>query len=129
MTLLTPRTFLLAAVTVLVPAAAAAQSDRAPRSSIVIVTGQQATMPIPTLMEGAAASVGNLELADQLFLRLAGLGPTLLTAGDRGFVPLLAKSWSRRDSLTLVFELDPRAHWQDGAPVTARDVVFTIERA
>ncbi len=130
MTLLTPRTVLLAAVTFLVlPAAAGAQSDRAPRSSIVIVTGQQATMPIPTLMEGAAASVGNLELADQLFLRLAGLGPTLLTAGDGGFVPLLAKSWTRRDSLTLVFDLDPRAHWQDGVPVTARDVAFTIERA
>ncbi|HEX6435304.1 MAG TPA: ABC transporter substrate-binding protein, partial [Gemmatimonadales bacterium] len=84
---------------------------------------------IPTLMEGQAASAGNLELADQLFLRLAGLGPTLLTAGDRGFVPLLARSWTRRDSLTLVFDLDPRARWQDGVPVTARDVVFTFERA
>jgi len=80
-------------------------------------------------MEGAAASVGNLELADQLFLRLAGLGPTLLTAGDRGFVPLLARSWARRDSVTLVFDLDPRARWQDGTPVTGRDVVFTFERA
>jgi peptide/nickel transport system substrate-binding protein len=58
-----------------------------------------------------------------------GLGPTLLTAGDRNFVPLLARSWARRDSVTLVFELDPRARWQDGAPVTARDVVFTMERA
>jgi peptide/nickel transport system substrate-binding protein len=80
-------------------------------------------------MEGPAATAGNLELADQLFLRLAGLGPTLLTAGDRGFVPLLARSWTRRDSLTLVFDLDPRARWQDGVPVTARDVVFTFERA
>lgn len=80
-------------------------------------------------MEGPANSTSNLELADQLFLRLAGLGPTLLTAGDRGFVPLLAQSWTRRDSLTLVFDLDPRARWQDGAPVTARDVVFTFERA
>lgn len=130
MTLSTPRTFLLAAVgLLLLPATASAQSGRTPRGSIVIVTGQQPTMPIPTLMEGAANSVGNLELADQLFLRLAGLGPTLLTAGDRGFVPLLAKSWTRRDSLTLVFDLDPRARWQDGVPVTARDVVFTIERA
>jgi peptide/nickel transport system substrate-binding protein len=57
------------------------------------------------------------------------LGPGLVTAGDRGFVPLLAKSWSRRDSLTLVFELDPRARWHDGAPVTARDVTFTFRRA
>jgi peptide/nickel transport system substrate-binding protein len=130
LTLSTPRTFLLAAVTLLsLITAAEAQSDRVRRGGIVIVTGQQPTMPIPTLMEGAANSVGNMELADQLFLRLAGLGPTMLTAGDRGFVPLLAKSWTRRDSLTLVFDLDPRARWQDGAPVRARDVVFTIERA
>jgi peptide/nickel transport system substrate-binding protein len=108
---------------------AAAQSSQAHRRSIVIVTGEQPTVPVPTLMEGAALTVGNLELADQLFLRLAGLGPTLTTAGDRGFVPLLARSWTRRDSVTLVFDLDPRARWQDGAPVTARDVVFTFERA
>jgi ABC-type transport system substrate-binding protein len=106
-----------------------AQSERSPSASIVIVTGQQPTMPIPTLMEGAASSLGNAELADQLFLRLAELGPTLLTAGDRNFVPALARSWSRRDSVTLVFDLDPRARWQDGAPVTARDVVFTFRRA
>jgi peptide/nickel transport system substrate-binding protein len=105
------------------------QSRPDERNSIVIVTGLQATLPIPTLMEGAANNVANIEIADQLFLRLAGLGPTLLTAGDRNFVPLLASSWSRRDSVTLVFELNPRARWQDGVPVTARDVVFTMERA
>ncbi len=105
------------------------QSRADERNSIVIVTGLQATLPIPTLMEGAAGNVANMEIADQLFLRLAGLGPTLLTAGDRNFVPLLASSWSRRDSVTLVFELNPRARWQDGVPVTARDVVFTMERA
>jgi peptide/nickel transport system substrate-binding protein len=86
-------------------------------------------MPIPTLMEGAFSSLGNMELADQLFLRLAELGPTLLTAGDRNFVPILARSWTRRDSVTLAFDLDPRAKWQDGVPVTARDVVFTFGRA
>jgi peptide/nickel transport system substrate-binding protein len=99
------------------------------RGSIVIVTGQLATLPIPTLMEGPASNTSNIELADQLFLRLAGLGSTLLTAGDRGFIPLLARSWSRRDSVTLLFELDPRARWHDGTPVTARDVIFTLERA
>jgi peptide/nickel transport system substrate-binding protein len=121
------RTLVLASLTVVAPGPrAAAQSNP---SSIVIVTGQQPTMPIPTLMEGAANSLGNLELADQLFLRLAAPGPTLITAGDRGFVPLLARSWTRRDSVTLAFELDPRARWQDGTPVTARDVVFTFQRA
>ena len=46
-----------------------------PRSTVVIVTGEQATMPIPTLMEGPAANTANLEVADHLFLRLANLGP------------------------------------------------------
>jgi peptide/nickel transport system substrate-binding protein len=105
------------------------QSRADERNSIVIVTGLQATLPSPTPMAGAAGNVANMEIADQLFLRLAGLGPTLLTAGDRNFVPLLASSWSRRDSVTLVFDLNPRARWQDGVPVTSRDVVFTMERA
>jgi len=107
----------------------AAQTDAGRPTSIVIVTGSQATVPIPTLMEGSASNVANMEMADQLFLRLAGLGPTLMTAGDNGFVPLLARSWSRRDSVTLAFDLDPRARWQDGVPVTSRDVLFTLRRA
>jgi len=32
----------------------------------------------------------------------------------------------RRDSLTLVFELDPRARWHDGGPVTARDITWSF---
>jgi peptide/nickel transport system substrate-binding protein len=108
---------------------AGAQSGHRDGTGIVIVTGQQATTPVPTLMEGAANSTGNLDVVDQLFLRLAELGPKLLTAGDRDFAPALARSWTRRDSTTLVFELDPRAHWHDGVRVTARDVVFTFGRA
>jgi peptide/nickel transport system substrate-binding protein len=97
--------------------------------SIVIVTGQQATAPVPTLIEGSQNTLANQDVADQLFLRLAGIGPGMVTAGDRGFVPLLARSWSRLDSLTLAFDLDPRARWHDGAPVTSRDVLFTMRRA
>ena len=98
-------------------------------ASIVIVTGAQATAPVPTLLEGTRNSTANQDIADQLFLRLAGLGPGLVTAGDRDFVPLLARRWTRRDSLTLAFELDPRARWHDGVPVSSRDVVFTMRRA
>lgn len=101
----------------------------AAQASIVIVTGGEATVPIPTLMEGPQAAVSNSDVADQLFLRLADLGPTLITAGDRAFEPRLARRWTRRDSVTLAFDLDPRATWQDGAPVTAADVVFTFSRA
>ena len=108
--------------------AVAAQGDAA-RTSIVIMTGQEASVPIPTLMEGPIASVANFDIADQLFLRLAELGPELITSGDRAFEPALARSWTRRDSVTLAFDLDPRAAWQDGVPVTAQDVVFTFARA
>ena len=106
-----------------------AQTSRRKATSLVIVTGGQATLPIPTLMEGPENSVGNLDVADQLFLRLAELGPKLVTSGESDFVPTLAKSWTRRDSITLAFDLDTRARWHDGAPLTAQDVAFTIARA
>jgi peptide/nickel transport system substrate-binding protein len=99
------------------------------QSSIVIVVGDQATAPVPTLMEGPANTLTNFELADHLFLHLANLSPDLVTSGDKSFVPMLAKQWTRRDSVTLAFDLDERAQWQDGVPVTSRDVVFTFERA
>jgi peptide/nickel transport system substrate-binding protein len=107
----------------------AASAQAAPGGTIVIVTGEQATVPVPTLMEGRAARTANFDVADQLFLRLAINEPGRPVLGDAGFVPQLARSWERRDSLTLVFELDPRARWHDGTPVTARDVVFTFGRA
>src|SRR6185369_9220753 len=55
-------------------------------------------------------------------------GPGKSVADERGYEPQLARSWTRRDSLTLVFELDPRAKWHDGVPVTAKDVVFSFAR-
>jgi peptide/nickel transport system substrate-binding protein len=120
---------LLAAVLAALPSASAAALQRDGPASIVIVTGQEAPMPIPTLMEGSHSNLANFEIADHLFLRLAGLGPSLTTSGDAGFIPQLARSWTRRDSLTLAFELDPRARWHDGVPVTSRDVLFSFSRA
>ncbi len=125
----TPRVALVAGLASLAPVFGAAAQAGRPGTSIVIATGGQATLPIPTLMEGGENSVGNLDVADQLFLRLADLGPKLMTAGDGDFVPALASSWTRRDSVTLAFDLDRRARWHDGTPVTARDVIFTINRA
>lgn len=43
-------------------------------------------------------------------------------------VPALARSWtSTEDGSSWTFTLDPAARWQDGEPLTAGDVVFTIE--
>jgi len=52
------------------------------------------------------------DITGQLFLKLADLGLSGNTVGD---------------PLTLVFHLDPRAHWQDGRSVTAADVAFTFD--
>jgi peptide/nickel transport system substrate-binding protein len=110
-------------VALVLPGIAAAQQASRP---ITIVVGQEPTTPIPTLIGGLTV---NLDVADQLFLRLATPPVRLTTAGDKGFQPQLARRWTRRDSLTIAFDLDPRARWHDGVPVTARDVVFAFTRA
>lgn len=103
------------------PGAAAPQTG-----TLVIAAPREAPTPIPTLFRNDNA---NREISDLLFLRLADLGPSLSTTDEASFLPRLARRWIRRDPRTLVFELDPRARWHDGTPVTARDVVFTFARA
>lgn len=77
------------------------------------------------LLPPVAASQLGSQIGDLLFPRLATLTLSLNTVDDSGFTPVLAERWERRDPLTLVFHLDPRARWSDGTPVTARDVEFS----
>lgn len=43
-------------------------------------------------------------------------------------VPALADSWDiADDGVTYTFHLNPNASWHDGTPLTATDVIFTIE--
>lgn len=114
-----------AVLATLLAAAPAAAQRPADHGAAVIVLGQEPASPVPTLFAGSAA---NASVADLLFLRLARPGRTLVTTDETTFEPQLARSWSRRDSLTLVFELDPRARWHDGVPVTSRDAVFSFAR-
>jgi peptide/nickel transport system substrate-binding protein len=104
----------------------AAQAAAAIPGTIVILQPRDATAPVPLLWGGDAT---NREISDQLFLRLAELGPARNTADEKSFEPRLARRWQRVDSLTLAFDLDPRARWHDGTPVTSADVVATMERA
>jgi len=65
---------------------------------------------------------------DLVYERLAEIGPELQTVGDKGFSPLLAKSWTwAPDSLSIAFSLDPRARFHDGRPVTANDVRYSFK--
>lgn len=58
--------------------------------------------------------------------------PTLVFydyAADK-FVPGLAQSWTTsEDGLVWTFKLRPQAAWSDGKPVTAQDVIFTMDMA
>lgn len=120
------RHFLIGALALcLAPGTAQAQATREP-TTLTIAYPRNPARPVPTLWSGDNA---NREVSDLIFLRLADLGPEVQTVGDKGFVPRLARSWERRDKLTLVFELDPRARWQDGTAVTSADVVFGFDRA
>ncbi len=122
--LLRPAAFCL--FTLLAATSAAGGQAASRQETVVIAMGREAATPIPTLIRGNAAAQ---DISALLFLPLALLGPNNITVGDKDFVPQLARSWKRRDSLTLVFEMDPRAHWHDGVPVTARDAALALNLA
>ncbi len=66
------------------------------------------------------------QATDQIFDRLAEIGPEINTIGDEGFEPRLAERWEwASDSLSIVFHLNPRARFHDGVPVRASDVRFS----
>jgi len=107
--------------------AALARGQAATRQeTVVIAMGREPATPIPTLIRGSTAAQ---DISALLFLPLAQLGPNNITVGDKDFVPMLARSWKRTDSLTLVFEMDPRARWHDGVAVTARDAALALNLA
>ncbi len=62
------------------------------------------------------------------YIRMAWVFDTLIWKDRNGFVNALAKEWSYDpEESVFTFKLDPKAKWHDGQPVTAEDVVFTIE--
>lgn len=103
------------------PGLAGAQAPT--RDALVIATGEDVQLPVPTL----TTSVEAARVADLLFLHLGRYAGT--SSGDHAAVPELARAWKRLDDRTIAFELDPRARWQDGTPVTTRDVLFSFDRA
>jgi peptide/nickel transport system substrate-binding protein len=91
--------------------------------TLVIATTGEPDILLPAVSEFSTTR----DVTDQLFLKLADLGMSGNTVGDEDFQPRLAERWEWDAPTTLVFHLDPRAHWQDGRPVTAADVAFTYD--
>jgi peptide/nickel transport system substrate-binding protein len=62
-----------------------------------------------------------------LFEKLAEINDSMNVIGDAGARPSLADSWTwAPDSLSIAFHLDPKAHWSDGVPVRAPDVLYSF---
>src|SRR6266513_2638660 len=91
--------------------------------TLVFATAGEPDILLPPVTQQQYAQ----DIFEQVFLKLAELGLSQNTIGDEDFQPQLAQRWEWDDPLTLVFHLDPRAHWQDGRPVTAADVAFTFD--
>ncbi|MBA3891703.1 MAG: peptide ABC transporter substrate-binding protein [Gemmatimonadaceae bacterium] len=78
------------------------------------------------LLPGMSTAITSQQVVDLVFDRLAEIGGDLSVVGDAGFKPQLARRWTwAADSLSIAFELDPRARWHDGRPVRASDVRFS----
>lgn len=114
-----------AAAVLLLALAACRGGDRASNATgdvggtVVVSTAAEPDFLFPPLV----ASTSGKMVSDQLFERLAEIGPKMNTMGDEGFEPRLARHWTwSGDSLSIAFELDPRAHWHDGKPLRAEDV-------
>jgi peptide/nickel transport system substrate-binding protein len=49
--------------------------------------------------------------------------------GPLNFVPKLADSFTTEDNQTFIIKINEKANWTDGTPVTADDVIFTLNLA
>ena len=62
------------------------------------------------------------------YIRMSWVFDTLVWKDRKGYMPALADSWSYDPGrMAFTFNLNPRARWHDDQPLTAHDVVFTIE--
>jgi peptide/nickel transport system substrate-binding protein len=89
---------------------------------------------------GVAPPAGGLDIQQQslsgardavapVYETLLNYDPTKADLTPGNLVPQLAKSWKvSSDGLTYTFDLYDGVKWQDGVPLTADDVVFSLER-
>lgn len=61
------------------------------------------------------------------YIRMSWVFDTLVWKNEKGFIPALADSWSYDPGKkAFVFKLSRKAQWHDGQPLTADDVIFTL---
>ncbi|MFL5565053.1 MAG: peptide ABC transporter substrate-binding protein [Gemmatimonadaceae bacterium] len=117
---------LIVATTLLACTGNESSTGRNSGGTLVISIGGDPDALVPSLLQSTAAA----EIVDQIYDRLADIGDSINTVGDRGFTPRLADRWTwSADSLSIAFHLNPGARWHDGVPVRSNDVRFTVTSA
>jgi peptide/nickel transport system substrate-binding protein len=91
-------------------------------TTLVLTLPADADNMLPPLSINETAA----QLQSVLFEKLAEIDDSMHVIGDAGYRPSLADSWAwAPDSLSIAFHLDPKAHWHDGVPVRAADVLYS----
>src|SRR6478752_8662219 len=74
--------------------------------TLVISVGADPDNLVPALVQSTVGA----EVIDMIYDRLADIGDSLNTLGDKGFTPRLADRWTwSNDSLSVAFHLNPAA--------------------
>lgn len=61
------------------------------------------------------------------YIRMSLTFDSLIWKDAKGYIPCLAESWSfDEEKMAFTFNLNPKAKWHDGRPLTAEDVVFSL---
>lgn len=87
------------------------------------------TYPIEQFTVGTTAAIETATFGEYNFDMLAsGVSelPLVWQDAEGNYHPLLA-SYETKDSVTWVYTIEPGMTWSDGEPVTAEDILFTLE--
>lgn len=119
-----------AAASIIMLSACTTGASPAPGKSAGVDTGAE----IDTVTVALPGSLSNLYVGQEsgiLNYYIASITQEGLVSIDaQGRVqPGLAESWTQPDDVTYVYELRDDARFQDGTPVTADDVVFSLQEA
>jgi len=108
---------------VALPGVASPGASPAPSAGVAVVPYREGIVGRPTSVSPLSArNQADRDLVALIFSGLVRLGP------EGGFAPDLAATWTVVDEgRTWTFDLREDATWHDGTPVTAGDVVFTVE--
>jgi peptide/nickel transport system substrate-binding protein len=91
-------------------------------------SGSQKKKVVNIGIMNAPAGFNPLESADtsQLLMSSILFLPLVELSDKMEYVPLLADSLDTQDFRTYTLKLNPKAKWTDGKPITADDVIFTV---